>query len=222
MKTVNEGLRLGDLKGMVRNIISVDEYQSKVDDSAVVVAFFVTDRHAAADVNRFLQKSHVDLLDAEVSAAPDQRGDYLVFIEIPINDKAGEAVYELCKDLSSLAAFSEWKVRIRGQEESEAMPADRLKQYVQVKMSGLMSNFFAESYDDVKDACSVADFGSFSAVMDRNKLYESAIDLSSQAQRECRRIKALLGVHWNVEKIGQHYAVYENSSDKIALLNLTK
>ena len=38
---LNEGLRINDLKYLVSNYISIDQYTSKLDDDNITVAFFV-------------------------------------------------------------------------------------------------------------------------------------------------------------------------------------
>lgn len=90
---LTEGMRRGDLADLVLPLISVDEYDSKVDEKeAIVFGFYVHDRGAADDLNRFLQKSAVPLLDTEVSPAPDQHGFYMVFIEFLDNDRLPQNV----------------------------------------------------------------------------------------------------------------------------------
>lgn len=121
---ITEGLRAGDLKTLVQKTISVDEYESKISDAAVVFGFYVHDRDAAADLNRFIQKSPIKLLDTEISPSPDQHGYYLVFVEILKNKKLGEVVKELLLDIEPLVGFSDWKMRVR-QPKSDVKSKDR-------------------------------------------------------------------------------------------------
>jgi hypothetical protein len=116
MNRLTEGMREGDLEDMVLPMISVDEYESKVDDNAVVFGFYVADQDAAMDLNRFIQKSPVTLLDTEVSPAPDQHGYYLVFFEILKNDQLVENVGLLLDEVTPLVKIESWQLRIRGVE----------------------------------------------------------------------------------------------------------
>lgn len=116
-KTLNEGMRSGDLEDLVLPMLTVDEFNSKVGDDAIVFGFYVNDRDAAMDLNRFIQKSPVKLLDTEISPAPDQRGFYLVFFEILLNDRMPEQVEELLKEVKPLVKIEKWKLQIRGQED---------------------------------------------------------------------------------------------------------
>ena len=82
------GLKAGDLDDLVSNLISIDEFESKIDnEEAIVVGFKVDDKEPAQDLSRFIEKSTVDLMDTEVSPAPDTDGKYIVFVEFS-RDKA--------------------------------------------------------------------------------------------------------------------------------------
>jgi len=71
---LREGLREGDLADLVLPMISVDEYESRIDKSqAIVIGFYVQDENAANDLNRFVQKSALPLLGTEVSRARSAR-----------------------------------------------------------------------------------------------------------------------------------------------------
>ena len=57
MKLVNEGLKAGDLEGVVDKRFSVDQFKSKMgDDKNILVLGFVVDGQAPArDLERFLK-----------------------------------------------------------------------------------------------------------------------------------------------------------------------
>jgi len=234
MTKINEGLRPFDLRGMVRNVVGVDQYESKIDDTAMVISFYVNQLEAAKDVNRFIQKSYVDLLDTEVSASPDQMGYYMVFVEMPMNDKSAQAIANLCDDLNSLADVSEWVVEVRGSGASEPMKASDIEGFLRKKIERLLSEHFMSSGAHVRINESawearnefhqllfkLDDFGTFKKVIERNNLHESAIDLSPEATRTCRSIKSIFGAGWTVEKLGENFVVYNNESDHIALIRI--
>ena len=105
---IMEGLLAGDLKGMVRSQITIDEFKSKLSDDGLVVGIFVQDKDPADDLNRFIQKSSLKLLDTEVSPAPDTNGFYLVFIEF-IRDKTFPSLLmELLRMIESLTGIKRW------------------------------------------------------------------------------------------------------------------
>jgi hypothetical protein len=51
-----EGMWSGDLADLVQPLVSIDEYASKIDPNAIAVGFYVQDKDAADDLNRFIQK----------------------------------------------------------------------------------------------------------------------------------------------------------------------
>jgi hypothetical protein len=233
MTNLKEGLRANDLCGMVKNIISVDEYQSKIDERAIVIAFYACDRSAAEDLNRFIQKSYVDLLDTEVSAAPDQKGNYMVFVEMAMNDQSAKAVAQLCGDINAISSISQWVVHVRGAEPSNPVPAAKVADFIRGSLALTLGEFFDQS-DNAKLTLSeqcwhvgtptagfffqVDDFGSFEQVVKRNALTEAAIDLTPEALRTTKVIRSMLGASWAVERVGDRFAVYHDASDALVLL----
>lgn len=109
-----EGMWANDLEDLLQPLVSIDEYESKVDDEAISVAFFINDKDAADDLSRFLQKSSVPLLDSDVSAAPDQRGYYLVFCELAQNDRFVENLCSICEEVGQLGGIDNWQMKMRG------------------------------------------------------------------------------------------------------------
>lgn len=110
---LNEGMRAGDLSSLVLPLISVDEYESKVDEKAIVIGLYVQDKDAANDLNRFVQKSALAILDTEVSPAPDQHGYYLVFVEFMKNDRLCSSVASFLEEIEPLVEITEWQMRVR-------------------------------------------------------------------------------------------------------------
>lgn len=110
-------MREGDLADMVLPLVSVDEYVSKVSkDEAAVFGFYVHDQEAAADFNRFLQKSAVPILDTEVSPAPDQHGFYMVFVEMLKNERIAQNLSDILSEIKPLVDIDEWEMRVRNRD----------------------------------------------------------------------------------------------------------
>jgi hypothetical protein len=118
-KKLLEGMWQGDLNDLVLNTISIDEYDSKVDEKAIVIGFFVHDIDAANDLNRFIQKSTIDILYAEVSPAPDQRGYYIVFVEFLRNKQLVENICELVAEVTFLTNVEEWSATVYGTDSDD-------------------------------------------------------------------------------------------------------
>jgi len=117
MVKLTEGMRPGDLEDLVLPMLTIDEYESKIDNDAVVMGFYVSDKDAAGDLNRYIQKSPVQLLDTEVSPAPDQHGYYIVFVELLNDIRIVDNMKAILDEVSPLADIDEWQMRLRGNDE---------------------------------------------------------------------------------------------------------
>ncbi len=230
---INEGMRPDDLVGMVRAVVSVDCFQSKIDEQAIVLAFSVSDRTAADDVNRFIQKSYVDLLDTEVSAAPDQKGFYLVFVEMVNDDKLAKGIADLCGDLSALCAIEKWVVEVRGNEPTPGLKANEIEAAVNEKMGRHLEEFFLRSSLDhvvlnenvwtvgkgnSQLSFTVDDFGTLSEVTARNNLHRVNLDESANSSNLCAEVCAMFGAGWSVQKLDEMFALYHESTDQLLLI----
>jgi hypothetical protein len=116
MFKLTEGMRAGDLEDLVLPLLTVDEFVSKLDDDAIVIGFYVHDKDAADDLNRFLQKSPTQYLDTDISPAPDQHGYYLVFVELMNDNTIVKNIEDILLEVTPLVSIKEWQIRVRGQE----------------------------------------------------------------------------------------------------------
>lgn len=102
------GLKAGDLTDLVSEIISIDEYESKLDDDAIVVALFCKFKEPANDLNKFIQKVGKDVIDTDVSPSVTESGDFVVFIEMYRNEHFITDLTYLMKYISELTDNDEW------------------------------------------------------------------------------------------------------------------
>lgn len=108
IEIINEGLFQNDLENLVKPLISIYEYESKIQDDSVVIAFFVKNKDAADDLSIFLERTSItEILDTEASSAPDEDGDYLVFVEMTNNIDA-KIVLKLLTIVNYLSKNKEW------------------------------------------------------------------------------------------------------------------
>lgn len=136
MRKLKEGMRAGDLEDLLLPLVSVDEYESKIDDTAIVIGFFVHERDAAEDLNRFIQRSPVEILDCEISPAPDMQGFYMVFVEFLGNSQFARNVTDLLGEVAGLANIEEWKMQARGQDGLTPFTTESLEKAVASQNSG--------------------------------------------------------------------------------------
>ena len=83
MQIVKEGLKAGDLEGVVSPCFSVDQFKSKMgeDKNILVLAFTVDGHEPAKDLERFAETGYKAILDADATPGTLEDGKHRVFIE---------------------------------------------------------------------------------------------------------------------------------------------
>ena len=111
MKTLlKEGLRKNDLQNLIKDTISINQFESKIDPHAIVIGFYVKNIDAARDLNRFLQRVPEEILDVDVSPSYNISGEYMVFVEMLPSDKFVSSLQSILKDVENLCNVKEWKM----------------------------------------------------------------------------------------------------------------
>lgn len=109
IEIIKEGLFENDLMGLVLPLISVYEYEPKIEEDAIVIAFYVKEAPAAEDLSVFIEKSAIKgIIDCEVSSAPDEDGHYLVFVEMS-KDITATTIMDVVKLIKYLCDVKNWK-----------------------------------------------------------------------------------------------------------------
>jgi hypothetical protein len=227
-----EGLREGDLEGLVLPTLSIDEFETKLDDDAIVVAFHVQDREPANDLNRFIQKGAVALLDTDVSPAPNEDGYYLVFVELERDDTFPERMMHILDSVRGLANIEAWTGTFYDVEGDQEVDQDTLTKLVRLHshedavqdeaLGESLVEFFSESalnnmwvegsilhLESIWDAYNleVVDFGPYDELVEHNPVLTQGLRLDETAQRNIRSIQRLLGDHWLVEHLDEHLLI---------------
>jgi len=101
---IAEGLKAGDLEGIVEKQFSVDQYKSKMgeDQDVCVVSFVCNSQAGAKDLESFAEKGFKKVLDADATPGTMQDGKYRVFIEFPRDEMLGNSIKEFLTDLKKL------------------------------------------------------------------------------------------------------------------------
>lgn len=223
MKKLTEGMRGGDLEDLILPMISVDEFESKIDDEALVIGFFVQEQNAADDLNRFIQRSPVELIDTEVSPAPDQHGYYMVFVELLKNAELAQNVSDILEEVSPLANVKNWKMQVRGHDgllpfsvddfakciKNDKPKKDSVKESILTYLtpSDLKNakvwgdNVVLESATG-RYAYKLVGYGQYDEVLVEHGLNEKPISLNLMEVARCNQLAGLLGDGWLVHRIG--------------------
>lgn len=232
MVDLAEGMRSGDLEGIVLPLISVDEYESNIDDNAVVIGFFVHDQQAARDLNRFIQKSSMDFLDAEISPAPDQRGYFMVFVEFLLNETFPETVMALVKEISPLVGITSWKAQVRGLHDEQRLTVEVLRKIPVDAIDESVGAFLADSAlnecrvgkDRIRLSATgflvearIVGFGELRKTLTRHGL--SAAPVIPQDQ-DAHTITRMLGIGWQASRVGTAIAIEHANDPRVLLLDV--
>ena len=105
MILVNEGLKAGDLEGVVHRRFSVDQFKSKMgeDRNIMVLAFSVDSQAAAKDLERFAETGYKEILDADATPGSLEDGKHKVFIEFARVENVDQHIRRFLDDLKKLA-----------------------------------------------------------------------------------------------------------------------
>ena len=243
-------LKNEDLKGTILPAVSIDEFEPKSgdNDSIIVVAFYLTDKDPAEDLNTFIQRGVVDVLDTEVSPNTDDDGRYLVFVEMERDDTFPNKFQALLKDVENVAGKMDWKVKTYLSDDREFDFNDpEIYNFIILNPEEYISKdeFMKESLEDkvksfLQDAhimycdfegnkvtfgrgsraivAEVVDVGDYDTVIGRNFLAESAFRLTN-TPIEATVLTGMLGVY-DVMPIDKYLCV--GKDDKVMLLRNTE
>jgi len=101
---ISEGLRAGDLDGIVEKRFSVDQYKSKMgeDKDVMVLGFTCNSQTGAKDLESFAEKGYKNVLNADATPGTMEDGKYKVFVEMPREENVCSRINEFLNDLKML------------------------------------------------------------------------------------------------------------------------
>jgi hypothetical protein len=104
MTLVNEGLKAGDLDGVVSKRFSVDQFKSKMGDdrNITVLAFTVDGMAPAKDLERFAETGYKEVLDADATPGTLEDGKHRVFVEFARVEAVDQHIRKFLDDLKKL------------------------------------------------------------------------------------------------------------------------
>ena len=111
MNKLFEGLEANDLRDLIYDTISIDQYTPKIgsDAETVVIAFTVKYEQPADDLSNYIQSSYVNILDVEASSVPNEEGKFKVFVEFERTPNLFKNVSDLLEDIGNITNVSQWK-----------------------------------------------------------------------------------------------------------------
>ena len=101
-----------DLENLVLPEVTIDDFEPKSGspENIVVVSFYVKDLEPANDLASFIERGAHDILDTEVSPAPDEDGNYVVFVEMHREDSLMDSFMKILEDIKKIVKIDNWNV----------------------------------------------------------------------------------------------------------------
>lgn len=158
-KKISEGLEYEDLKGLISNEISIDQYRPKIgaEEDTVVVAFTVTYEDPAKDLSNFIESGALEHLDVEASTAPDKEGNYKVFVEFTRDHDLYEKLQAMLDSVDQITSkednaweYVAYKVKEPVEFTEENFQRDIVDSAVKYRMKFLQGDDVSESLSRLK------------------------------------------------------------------------
>ena len=121
-------LQAGDLVHLVDPVLEIDSYKSKMGDDAniITVSFSVKNKHAADDLNEFIEKGYSFVLDSDVTVGEQSDGMYRVFVEIERDKSAADNIFEIIDGVRKLSSVDDFRYRYYKNFRSEELTLENL------------------------------------------------------------------------------------------------
>jgi hypothetical protein len=150
---LNEGLRSKDLKDLVSNLFTVDQYSSKMgeDKDIVVLGFHVTEKNPAADLMEFMERGYKFILDADMSTGEENDGKYQVFVEIERTEDLPVNLENLLRGVGQLTDIKDWRFRYQKQPSSIEFNEDTVMKNIPLTPTEYESKILEIKNTDIKE-----------------------------------------------------------------------
>lgn len=130
---LNENLRQNDLKYCVSNLISIDEYVSKVDDDNITIAFFCNDMDIVVELRDFIEKAFfIEIKDIEIADTITEDNKYILFVEFERNIHFPKIMLEVLRSVSFLTDDKKWYFTTLNKHDSMECNEQNITKYVRL------------------------------------------------------------------------------------------
>lgn len=237
---ISEGLTAKSLEHLVLPIISVDEFESKIDDNrCIVVGFYVMDRDPAEDLSTFIDTSSRKVLDTEVSPAPTPDGYYMVFVEFRRNSFFPANLIQILKLIKNLCDINldRWQMKCIGHDRLLQVNEEEIKENIILDENDLPDIEEKEPEENESKKEEIKEFWKY-ATVDQIELDESQLVFAKNGQKyayelvdksvsgplnlietqQANTLQHLLGPSYNVWAIDKYLAV--ELDNKIQVLKI--
>lgn len=228
MTELYEGLRESDLVDLVVPMMSIDEYETKISnvDEVIVVGFFVDDKEPAIELSRFIDRSVQNILDTDVSPAPNESGYFMMFLELKRDEHFYEIIKNILHEMENITEIKEWTFKVYKNDEIMDFNEENVRRHIRLNEptheSFIIKSFFddalietviiTESHVQLKGFCfRILD-------IDSKIMVESTLSLSDMSLS--RRLDNMLGLHYNTTVNGESIQIRNNLMNRAIMLSL--
>ena len=236
MRLIQEGLQKGDLNGMILPLLSIDEYESKIDDkNVIVVTFYCFEEDPAHDLSNFIERSPHTPLDTDVSPAPSTEGYYLTFVEIKRNSEFVDKLLNIIKEVHNLTDVKEWQFTSNQLPKGKVLPVTKqnLEKHVQTepvadknqvttkKLSEWLAHSSLHDFELHENQLTLIRSGqhvSYEVVQFTDQVPEGALQLSEHVVHEAKILERMLAGDYTVWPMHNHMVIHNLVCDTYLVL----
>lgn len=232
---INESLKLGDLENYISEVVTIDQFKSKMgeDSDVLVLGFKVKEKLPATDLVEFFERAYDFVLDADTSAGEEFDGQYHVFVEIERTPEIIEQLTTIKKGLENLTNNKNWKFKYQKDSSILEFNKDNIKYHVPSTKKSYEDYLLKIKNKDIREFFNqgAADVSlnennelifnrpyaeeiktKFVAIGDYNIVKSKlpgALDLSENSQSQILFLNKFLG-NYDINKIGNKFIIRNN------------
>jgi hypothetical protein len=236
IRLIQEGLQKGDLNGMILPLLSVDEYESKIDDkNVIVVTFYCFEEDPAHDLSNFIERSPHTPLDTDVSPAPSKEGYYLTFVEIKRNSEFVDKLLNILKEVHNLTDVTEWQFTSNQLPKGKVLSVTKqnLEKHVQTEPVADKTTVTTKKLSEWLQHSSLHDFElqenqltlirssqhvTYEVVQFQDQIPTGALQLSEHVVHEAKMLERMLAGAYTVWPMHNHMVIHNQIQDTYLVL----
>lgn len=236
---LTEGLRAGDLADLVLPVISIDEYESKIEDDGLVVAFRVDDEEPGKDLTRFIEKSNINVLDAELSPGPDSKGYFYVFVEFIREEDFPSEILKMLGQVSNVAGIKKWRMKTYHEDKIVPVTEENIREYVRLKpVDNLRTDVEEQLIEELKSIrenqfilrkntlrtetarFKVVAYGPVEEIYEAFNFNVKPVRLDESSLSKITQAGKVFGTDWNIDLIDGYLVCNHILSENVLILSL--
>lgn len=128
-----EGLRENDLMHMISDVISIDEYTSKLDEDNITMAFFVNHYEGVNELKDLIEKVHyLEIRDIEIADSITHNNEYILFVELERDNAFPEIVIDIADTVSKVSDNKKWQFKTLGSDKKYELNMENIIEYIRL------------------------------------------------------------------------------------------